>query len=268
MKRYKSCTLIILLLLASALQAYAHISRNMFMLSNLNTDNGLSCPRVYSIVEAEDGAMWISTKRGVDRYNGQQVTNYTLYTEMPYSDASGRSIKLTKDAQHLIYAYDNKGKVYIYDKRKDTFVLKCNLQHILGGSIVLNELLVDGKGNFWLAMDRGIYCLSAATDGKEIVRETAKGRFVLKNTYINHIQFIGQKLLIGTFKDVYCYSMSARKLEKKISGSSVVSSYHDIVGHRIWLGTFHEGVKVMDDRTWKLIKSADFQSLQNRMPSL
>lgn len=112
-------------------------------------------------------------------------------------------------------------------------------------------------------MDRGIYCLSAATDGKEIVRETAKGRFVLKNTYINHIQFIGQKLLIGTFKDVYCYSMSARKLEKKISGSSVVSSYHDIVGHRIWLGTFHEGVKVMDDRTWKLIKSADFQSLQN-----
>ena len=263
MKRYKSCTLIILLLLASALQAYAHISRNMFMLSNLNTDNGLSCPRVYSIVEAEDGAMWISTKRGVDRYNGQQVTNYTLYTEMPYSDACGRSIKLTKDAQHLIYAYDNKGKVYIYDKRKDTFVLKCNLQHILGGSIVLNELLVDGKGNFWLAMDRGIYCLSAATDGKEIVRETAKGRFILKNTYINHIQFIGQKLLIGTFKDVYCYSMSARKLEKKISGSSVVSSYHDIVGHRIWLGTFHEGVKVVDDRTWKLIKSADFQSLQN-----
>ena len=252
-----------MLLLASALQAYAHISRNMFMLSNLNTDNGLSSPRVYSIVEAEDGAMWISTKRGVDRYNGQQVTNYTLYTEMPYSDASGRSIKLTKDAQHLIYAYDNKGKVYIYDKRKDTFVLKCNLQKILGGSIVLNELLVDEKGNFWLAMDRGIYCLSAATDGKEIVRETAKGRFVLKNTYINHIQFIGQKLLIGTFKDVYCYSMSARKLEKKISGSSVVSSYHDIVGHRIWLGTFHEGVKVMDDRTWKLIKSADFQSLQN-----
>ena len=263
MKQLKTYTLFILLLLVTALQTHAHISRNMFMLSNVNVDNGLSSPRVYSIVEAEDGAMWISTKRGVDRYNGQQVTNYTLSTEMPYSDASGRSIKLTKDAQHLIYAYDNKGKVYIYDKRKDAFVLKCNLQHILGGSIVLNELLVDGKGNFWLAMDRGIYCLSAATDGKEIVRETAKGRFVLKNTYINHIQFIGQKLLIGTFKDVYCYSMSARKLEKKISGSSVVSSYHDIVGHRIWLGTFHEGVKVVDDRTWKLIKSADFQSLQN-----
>ena len=262
-KQLKTYTIFILLLLASALQAYAHISRNMFMLSNVNVDNGLSSPRVYSIVEAEDGAMWISTKRGVDRYNGQQVTNYTLSTEMPYSDASGRRIKLTKDSQHQIYAYDNKGKVYIYNKVKDTFVLKCNLLNILGGSIVLNELLIDEKGNFWLAMDKGLYCLSAATDGKEIVRETAKGRFVLKNTYINHIQFIGRRLLIGTFKDVYCYSMSARKLEKKITGSSVVSSYHDIAGHRIWLGTFHEGVKVVDDSTWKLINSADFQSLLN-----
>lgn len=64
----------------------------MFMVTNLNTENGLSSSRVYSIVEAEDGAMWISTKRGVDRYNGQVVTNYTLATEMQYSDASGRTM--------------------------------------------------------------------------------------------------------------------------------------------------------------------------------
>ena len=146
---------------------------------------------------------------------------------------------------------------------KDTFVLRCNLQKILGGSIVLNELLVDEKGNFWLAMDKGLYCLSASADGKEIVREKAKGRFILKNTYINHIQFVGQRLLIGTSKDVYCYSVATQKIAKKISGSSVVSSYHDVEGHLIWLGTFHEGVKVVDDRTWKPINSIAFHSLQN-----
>ena len=146
---------------------------------------------------------------------------------------------------------------------KDTFVLRCNLLNILGGSIVLNELLVDEKGNFWLAMDKGLYCLSPSADGKEIVREKAKGRFILKNTYINHIQFVGQRLLIGTSKDVYCYSVATQKIVKKISGSSVVSSYHDVEGHHIWLGTFHEGVKVVDDRTWKPINSIAFHSLQN-----
>ena len=263
MKRLQSYILFILLLLATVLPAHGHISRNMFMISNLNTDNGLSSPRVYSIVEAEDGAMWISTKRGVDRYNGQLVSNYTLATEMPYSDASGRNIKLTQDHHRQIYAYDNKGKVYIYNKVKDTFVLKCNLLKILGGSIVLNELLVDEKGNFWLAMDKGLYCLSASADGKEIVRKKAKGRFILKDTYINHIQFVGQRLLIGTSKDVYCYSVATQKIAKKISGSSVVSSYHDVEGHHIWLGTFHEGVKVVDDTTWKPINSTAFHSLQN-----
>ena len=263
MKRLQSYIQFILLLLATVLPAHGHISRNMFMVSNLNTDNGLSSSRVYSIVEAEDGAMWISTKRGVDRYNGQLVSNYTLATEMQYSDASGRNIKLTQDHHRQIYAYDNKGKVYIYNKVKDTFVLRCNLLNILGGSIVLNELLVDEKGNFWLAMDKGLYCLSASADGKEIVREKAKGRFILKNTYINHIQFVGQRLLIGTSKDVYCYSVATQKIAKKISGSSVVSSYHDVEGHHIWLGTFHKGVKVVDDRTWKPINSIAFHSLQN-----
>ena len=263
MKRLQSYILFILLLLATVLPAHEHIYRNMFMVSNLNTGNGLSSPRVYSIVEAEDGAMWISTKRGVDRYNGQLVSNYTLATEMQYSDASGRNIKLTQDSHRQIYAYDNKGKVYIYNKVKDKFVLRCNLLDILGGSIVLNELLVDEKGNFWLAMDKGLYCLSASANGKEIVREEAKGRFILKDTYINHIQFIGQRLLIGTSKDVYCYSVATQKITKKISGSSVVSSYHDVEGHHIWLGTFHEGVKVVDDRTWKPINSTDFHSLQS-----
>ena len=263
MKRLQSYILFILLLLATVLPVHGHISRNMFMISNLNTDNGLSSPRVYSIVEAEDGAMWISTKRGVDRYNGQLVSNYTLATEMQYSDACGRNIKLTQDHHRQIYAYDNKGKVYIYNKVKDTFVLRCNLLNILGGSIVLNELLVDEKGNFWLAMDKGLYCLSASADGKEIVREKAKGRFILKNTYINHIQFVGQRLLIGTSKDVYCYSAATQKIAKKISSCSVVSSYHDVEGHHIWLGTFHEGVKVVDDRTWKPINSIAFHSLQN-----
>ena len=50
MKRLKSYILFILLLLATVLPAHGHISRNMFMISNLNTDNGLSSSRVYSSI--------------------------------------------------------------------------------------------------------------------------------------------------------------------------------------------------------------------------
>lgn len=45
------------MVLCSQLHAQEHLTRNMLMLSNLNTDNGISSARVYSIVEAEDGAI-------------------------------------------------------------------------------------------------------------------------------------------------------------------------------------------------------------------
>lgn len=50
---------------------------------------------------------------------------------MPFSDACGRKIKLVKDNHQNIYAYDNKGKVYIYDKVVDAFIERCNLEKIL-----------------------------------------------------------------------------------------------------------------------------------------
>ena len=254
------------MVLCSQLHAQEHLTRNMLMLSNLNTDNGLSSARVYSIVEAEDGAMWISTKRGVDRYNGQQVRNYTLATDMQFSDASGRNIKLTKDSQQHIYAYDNKGKIYIYNKVKDTFQLQVNLLNVLGGSVVLNDLLVDDKGCFWMALDRGVYRMApqsiAGSKDKTTPSSPNKGKYILKNTYVNHIRFIGKQLLIGSPSGVFAYSPNAAQPRLLLRGYSVLSSYHDVKAHQIWLGTFHRGIVLLDDRTWKPLSSlAQFSSL-------
>ena len=254
------------MVLCSQLHAQEHLTRNMLMLSNLNTDNGLSSARVYSIVEAEDGAMWISTKRGVDRYNGQQVRNYTLATDMQFSDASGRNIKLTKDSQQHIYAYDNKGKIYIYNKVKDTFQLQVNLLNVLGGSVVLNDLLVDDKGCFWMALDRGVYRIApqsiAGSKDKTAPSSPSKGKYILKNTYVNHIRFIGKQLLIGSPSGVFAYSPNAAQPRLLLRGYSVLSSYHDVKAHQIWLGTFHRGIVLLDDRTWKPLSSlAQFSSL-------
>ena len=256
------------MVLCSQLHAQEHLTRNMLMLSNLNTDNGLSSARVYSIVEAEDGAMWISTKRGVDRYNGQQVRNYTLATDMQFSDASGRNIKLTKDSQQHIYAYDNKGKIYIYNKVKDTFQLQVNLLNVLGGSVVLNDLLVDDKGCFWMALDRGVYMMApqsiAGSKDQTAPSSPNKGKYILKNTYVNHIRFIGKQLLIGSSSGVFAYSPNAAQPRLLLRGYSVLSSYHDVKAHQIWLGTFHRGILLLDDRTWKPLSSlTQFSSLSD-----
>lgn len=246
--------------------------RNMFMLSNINTDAGLSSARVCSIVEAEDGAMWVSTKRGVDRYNGEQVKNYVLPTLMPFSDACGRKIKLVKDYHQNIYAYDNKGKVYIYDKVVDAFIERCNLEKIFDESVVLNELLVDEQGRFWMAIDRGVYVWTPTSTPKaKKERQNPyghKGVYVLQNTYVSHIRFVGHQLLVGSPSGIFvCNRNQALSTHGKhqprlvLRGYSALSSYHDAKAHKIWLGTFHRGIIILDDRNWQLIDEPALSSL-------
>ncbi len=156
--------LLLTIILCINANAQDNLSRNTLMLTNVNTSDGLSSARVYSIIEADDGAMWISTKRGVDRYNGQQVKNYTLSTGMTYSDASGQAVKLTTDSKHRIFAYDNKGKVYVYNKEKDIFQLQVDMKKMLGTFVMLNDLQADDNGCFWMALDKGVYRLNV--DGR------------------------------------------------------------------------------------------------------
>ena len=257
--RYIQCILMLVLLLlsesiSSVLHAQEHLSRNMLMLSNVNTEQGLSSARVYSIVQAGDGAMWISTKRGVDRYNGMLVKNYSLATDKLYSDASGgRNIKLLKDAHQRIFAYDNKGKLYIYNKVEDRFLLTHDLRNILGGSLVVNEIVTDAQGNFWIAMDRGLYLLPALPAGgmdEEVLPVHPQGKFVIKNTYISHLSFVGQRLLVGTPQGAYVYQPKTKRKQQIVNGCYVLSSYYDAARHQLWLGTFHEGIRMVDDRSW------------------
>lgn len=89
-----------------------------------------------------------------------------------------------------------------------------------------------------------------------------KGKYILKNTYVNHIRFIGKQLLIGSSSGVFAYTPNAAQPRLLLRGYSVLSSYHDVKAHQIWLGTFHRGIVLLDDRTWKPLSSlAQFSSL-------
>ena len=61
----------------------------------LRIDNttGLSSQKVYSFAEDENGAIWISTKSGVDRFNGRVLKNYSLENNSSYGDRAGRIIR-------------------------------------------------------------------------------------------------------------------------------------------------------------------------------
>ncbi len=210
-----------------------------FLTSNLNTDQGLSSSRAYSAVESSDGAIWIATKVGVDRYNGFTVKSYRLPRQHQYSDASGMVIKLFKASDGTLMAYDNKGHIYGYSPVTDAFTMRHDLTVSLKGTMVLNEVCADGNQGMWAGLDRGICHISSQ----------GNLRLLLKDHYISHVALFRRGVLAGAADGVYL--IRSGRISKISPLKSVQCSYDDAVTHRLWLGTFHDGAVALDDRTFR-----------------
>ena len=81
---------------------------------HLTYSEGLSSHRIFSIIEDLNGAIWISTKSGIDRFNGREIKNYSLLGDFYYGDMAGRKIQLFSNKYGEIYAYYNTVRIYRY----------------------------------------------------------------------------------------------------------------------------------------------------------
>lgn len=88
------------------------------------------------------------------------------------------------------------------------------------------------------ALDRGVCHI----DGN------SKPHFLLKGHYIHHVGRIAGGIIIGAADGVFI--ARRHKVSKILTLRSVLCSYDDAVAHRLWLGTFHDGVMAVDDRTF------------------
>ena len=94
MKRLLTFCLFTIILLLPAFSVSSHppkqVNSHSFTYQYLTTKEGLSNQRVFSIIEDKKGFIWISTRSGVDCFNGRNVKNYNLFGEDIIVDGAGR----------------------------------------------------------------------------------------------------------------------------------------------------------------------------------
>lgn len=113
-------TLLILFTFLSAITAYAGYPYH----KNFNINDGLPSNKVYNILEDRYGFIWISTDKGVSRYDGVSFVNFTTRQGLPDNDVIG----LYEDAVGRIWfqgyssepCYYKSGK--IYNSKNDSFI--------------------------------------------------------------------------------------------------------------------------------------------------
>ncbi len=254
------CLLSIFLL--SALPVFSQSKKSVdsrsFTYQYLTTKEGLSNQRVFSILEDRRGFIWISTKSGVDCFDGRSVKSYSLFGEDIVVDGAGRIIYLTADSHGALWAYTNAGKIFKYDSLADTFVLAMDVAELTEEDTSLNYLFIDSSDRFWFGLKNGLFMYNA----------TVGVCSVLKYKCINSLFYspTEEKLYIASTEGLYEYDCreeaGARPL---LPGLNVQSSFYDPATSYLWIGTFSEGIKVQDVRTKNFI-SAEALTRLPRLP--
>lgn len=222
----------------------AELTNNMFDIRHIGYTEGLSSQRVFSIIEDNHGVMWIATKAGIDRYNGNVIKSYELPGDFYYGDLAGRMVRLVHHEQYGLWAYDHTGRIYRYSVRDDCFELELYLAQFISGEIILNKLCLDNHGTFWFGLSNGLYKKEADCEVTLVVHKQ----------YVNEIISVGESLFIGTSTGVLQLSHNdPGRTEKLIDGVDALTLFYEIANHELWIGTFNNGLLIMDLNTSALI---------------
>ncbi|WP_321479431.1 two-component regulator propeller domain-containing protein [uncultured Bacteroides sp.] len=229
---------------AVSIAARAELTNSMFDIRHIGYAQGLSSQRVFSIAEDSHNVMWIATKTGIDRYNGHIIKSYTLPGNFYNGDLAGRRLHLLYDEQYGLWAYDHTGRIYHYSARDDSFEQDLYLGDFISGEIILNKLYLDHKGTLWLGLNKGLY------------KKEANGHVtpIIKDQYVNDIASIKESLFVGTSTGVLQLSYSQlSKTKQLISGQDVQTLFCDPIKNELWVGTFNNGLLVMNLGTSTLL---------------
>lgn len=95
------------LVLVSIVTANVHSQNITF--NHLTTDDGLSQFSVNSLYIDENGILWIATREGLNRYNGNDIQTYKLNKNDPYSLFCNTVLRMAGDQNGKIYLLCTEG---------------------------------------------------------------------------------------------------------------------------------------------------------------
>tara|TARA_R110002050_G_scaffold141496_2_gene266677 strand:+ start:7144 stop:11220 length:4077 start_codon:yes stop_codon:yes gene_type:complete len=258
---------------------------------NIGFEQGLKNMNISGITQDKLGYIWVATMGGVCRYNGYEFKYFYFDSNDSTSLSSNHVSSIFCSSSGLIYIGTAVGLDY-YDSKDGKMVkpfpeLRCTVLKIaeyngfiylatniglfrfrednkglekLGSNLteemVINNLLFDGTGNLWCALDhgRGLALYDPSTDRYHIFQDTIQTPFSDCNTVRTFFHASEDIVLLGTKGGISCFDLKRKEFTECSEFSSLKSS---LAGHDIrfilekepsifWIGTLQAGFFIFD----------------------
>jgi ligand-binding sensor domain-containing protein len=205
---------------------------------SINSLFGISNRGMNSICKDDNGFIWASSKTGILRLTDD---DYRIY-QLPYETAGAIIVKLIYKHSKLI-AHTNNGQIFLYNPVYDRFELLVNLSKSLNNDhIAMLSLLTDEQGNYWIALNIGLYKLN---QGKlSLIDEISSDRYSI-------ICYDEQHLLIVKPAGIWLLdtqSLTSKSIfeNKNVNPFFATSLFLEKNQNKLWIGTLSNGLFCYD----------------------
>ncbi len=230
-----------ILLVALLSVAYGHAGN----FRHLSRKDGLSSNRTYGAVEDREGFLWISTNKGVDRFDGRHFVHYPL-ADMEEIASMGYTFNyILTDHNNNIFVVSNRGFVYRFNRLQDRFQPVKDFKFYNGKYIA--AAFIDGQNHLLLGTPNGLIVYDYST--KKFIPTPVK-----KN--VRGIQAFGDGYLLGQTNNIMWLSKDFKTKHPLGKWNPVLGSQiqvramsYDAFNKRIWFGTQHAGLYYFDLNT-------------------
>ena len=232
--------LLILLLLCCSITGIAQ------KITHLGVEQGINGRQVFNIVQDKKQFLWISTRFGVDRFDGLNIRNYHMDI-ISKGKTPVRTVKVALDRDSALWAYTDKGTVYKYDARRDEF------QRFKELDSYIRSLCFDANNDIWVITGKGVEQLV----GDKLQLQSALN--LQKGSYRSVSSLDKENLLLVSDYGIYKYHLkSARRtpfvpdelLAKE--GLVIETCLFNPFTNRVWIGTANKGLFVYEGNSGSL----------------
>lgn len=158
--------LTMLLTKAAAGQSQAIVQDNYTKFFSYTTNQGLSCSDILDVLQDKYGFIWIATKNGLNKFNGQKFTNHFFSPNDVHSISDNLVTSLAEDIYGTVWIGTDNG-LCKYNRNQNHFeritsedgsILKLSDNNI-------RALYADKNGNLWIeTLHGGLNCLHISTN--------------------------------------------------------------------------------------------------------
>ena len=212
------------LVLVSIVTANVHSQNITF--NHLTTDDGLSQFSVNSLYIDENGILWIATREGLNRYNGNDIQTYKLNKNDPYSLFCNTVLRMAGDQNGKIYLLCTEGVAqFDLTTQRFTTLLQGNIN-----SIYYKNGLFIGKKN-------EIYRYNEQTDNFDLYYQMAGENIEISCMFEDK----GHMWIGTTSEGVFNLKIDKHLLTHPIEKGNITSIYQDNAGE-LWIGSWEKGL--------------------------